>query len=164
MTPILYIAGDATRPQATGPAIIAHVCNDVGGWGAGFVVAISKRWKEPERQFRQWARGKLEAAAPYALGEVQFVHVDETFTIANMVAQHDIRWECGLPPIRYEALEVALEKLGTEALLTRATVHMPRIGCGLAGGQWERVEPLLLKQLSGRSVEVTVYDFDVPGF
>ena len=47
MTPITYIVGDATRPIGDGPKIIAHCCNTVGAWGAGFVMAISNRWFEP---------------------------------------------------------------------------------------------------------------------
>lgn len=26
-----YVRGDVTRPQAAGPVIVAHVCNDAGG-------------------------------------------------------------------------------------------------------------------------------------
>lgn len=36
---------------------------------------------------------------------------------------------------------------------------MPRIGCGLAGGQWEEIEPLIVSQLIEKGVAVTVYDF-----
>src|SRR5262245_8320884 len=39
MTAITYVKGDATSPQADGNKIIAHVCNDVGKWGKGFVLA-----------------------------------------------------------------------------------------------------------------------------
>jgi hypothetical protein len=35
---------------------------------------------------------------------------------------------------------------------------MPRIGCGLAGGDWSRIEPLIEEQLCARGVQVTVYD------
>ncbi|WP_435642688.1 hypothetical protein ACR9VJ_06005 [Streptomyces sp. H49] len=35
---------------------------------------------------------------------------------------------------------------------------MPRIGCGLAGGKWSRVEPLVTERLVGRGISVTVYD------
>jgi hypothetical protein len=35
---------------------------------------------------------------------------------------------------------------------------MPRIGCGLAGGRWDRVEPLVRVALVHRGVSVTVYD------
>lgn len=36
---------------------------------------------------------------------------------------------------------------------------MPRIGCGLAGGKWERIEPIILEELVAKGVEATVYDF-----
>ncbi|MCT2277673.1 hypothetical protein M3G91_08560 [Micromonospora chalcea] len=39
-----------------------------------------------------------------------------------------------------------------------ASVHMPRIGCGLAGGSWQRIEPLIRQALSDRGIPVTVYD------
>jgi hypothetical protein len=35
---------------------------------------------------------------------------------------------------------------------------MPRIGCGLAGGKWSRVEPLITERLVRRGIAVTVYD------
>jgi hypothetical protein len=35
---------------------------------------------------------------------------------------------------------------------------MPRIGCGLAGGRWDRVEPLITSQLIHNGVSVTIYD------
>lgn len=39
MESIRYQTGDATAP-AEKPAIICHICNDLGGWGKGFVVAL----------------------------------------------------------------------------------------------------------------------------
>jgi hypothetical protein len=36
---------------------------------------------------------------------------------------------------------------------------MPRIGCGLAGGDWREIEPILLDELSKDDIAVTVYDF-----
>jgi hypothetical protein len=46
--------------------------------------------------------------------------------------------------------------LAAEAQKLQATVHMPRIGCGLAGGKWEAVEPLIRVAIPG--TEVFVYD------
>jgi hypothetical protein len=37
---------------------------------------------------------------------------------------------------------------------------MPRIGCGLAGGKWELIEPIIVRTLSEHDIAVTVYDFD----
>ena len=35
MSTINYVKGDATAPSGNGPMIIAHICNDVGGWRRG---------------------------------------------------------------------------------------------------------------------------------
>ena len=156
--PLRIIKGDATSPQAKGPKIIAHVCNDIGGWGKGFVVAISRRWPEPERAFRQWHRGR--AGNDFGLGATQFVQVQPDVRVANMVGQRGIRTGSGGPPIRYEAVQQCLAAVADEALRWQASVHMPRIGCGLAGGKWERIEPMIVAALCGRDVATTVYDFD----
>lgn len=36
---------------------------------------------------------------------------------------------------------------------------MPRIGCGLAGGKWELIEPLIEETLLKNNIETIVYDF-----
>ncbi len=54
MSPIIYLKGDATEPIVTdGMRIITHICNDKGRWGAGFVMALSRKWKEPEDEYRK---------------------------------------------------------------------------------------------------------------
>ncbi|MGO8701220.1 MAG: hypothetical protein ACLQVY_26315 [Limisphaerales bacterium] len=73
-----------------------------------------------------------------------------------MIAQRGLRTLAGVPPIRYDALRECLEKLALEALKLQATIHMPRIGCGLAGGKWGRVEPLIREVVLNN--EVFVYD------
>jgi O-acetyl-ADP-ribose deacetylase (regulator of RNase III) len=153
---IEYIKGDATKPGVPGNKIIVHVCNDVGGWGKGFVLAISKNWPEPEKAYREWFKSKTN----FALGEVQFVKAEDNLWVANLIGQHKMnKDENGNAPIRYEAIENGLEKVAAFANEIDASVHMPRIGCGLAGGTWDRIEPLITKTLSDRSVSVTVYDF-----
>lgn len=153
---IQYMKGDATQPATPGNKIIVHICNDIGGWGKGFVMAISKRWTEPEKQYRDWHR----SADNFELGQVQFVRVENDLWIANLIGQHKIsRDESGNPPIRYDAIREGLDKVGLFAAEKSASVHMPRIGCGLAGGTWDKIEPLILDTLSNKNIGVFVYDF-----
>jgi O-acetyl-ADP-ribose deacetylase (regulator of RNase III) len=153
--PITFVHGDATRPAAR-PAVIVHVCNDVGGWGAGFVLAISKRWKAPEREFR----AAFAVEKKPELGDVQFVAVEPDLWVANMIAQRDIRrGPAGEPPIRYDAVRAGLAKVATFAREHDASIHMPRIGCGLAGGKWAEIEPIIHATLIASGIAVTVYDF-----
>ena len=156
MEPLRIVKGDATAPQVEGNKIIAHVCNDLGGWGRGFVLAISRRWPEPERAYRQWHRGR--AANDFALGAVQLVAVGSELWVANMVAQHGMRAARSGPPIRYEAVERCLQVVAGHAERLGASVHMPRIGCGLAGGKWELIEPIITRTLCERGIATAVYD------
>ena len=152
-----YVHGDATAPVGEGPKIIVHVCNDVGGWGRGFVTAISKRWREPEQQYRAWHRGKGES--PFELGQVQLVRVGEKLWVANLLGQRGLRSEGKTPPIRYDAVRAGLRRVCAHARAEGASVHMPRIGCGLAGGRWEEIGPIVHDELVAKGVRVTVYDF-----
>ena len=82
-------------------------------------------------------------------------------TVANMIGQHGIKKGANGQPIRYEALRDCLKTVAERARATGASVHMPRIGCGLAGGDWYRVEEIITSTLVASGVEVTVYD--LPG-
>ncbi|MGE4197638.1 MAG: Appr-1-p processing protein [Phycisphaerales bacterium] len=170
MTPITYLVGDATRPQVEGPGVIAHVCNDAGKWGAGFTGALSKRWPFVERHYREWYR-KDAVIRPFGLGAVQFIPIvthgdagiDAFGFVANMIAQRGVGTDrvC----VDYPSLRQCLERVASFALGLAPvrsslvySVHMPRIGCGLAGGSWDEVEPLLVETLRAKDVPVFVYD------
>jgi O-acetyl-ADP-ribose deacetylase (regulator of RNase III) len=131
MKKIIYLIGDATKPQAVGNKIIAHVCNNVGAWGKGFVLALSKMSLAPERNFRKWYSEREHN--DFALGAVQFVTISSNIKVANMIGQHGIQTHKGVPPIRYEAVKTALETVGKKALAENASVHLPRIGCRQRG-------------------------------
>ncbi|MFE0963360.1 macro domain-containing protein [Streptomyces fungicidicus] len=156
MSGITYVRGDATVPSVKGVKIVAHVCNDIGGWGKGFVLAVSRRWPEPERAYRTWYRER--ASNDFALGALQLVRVERYVWVANMIGQRGVRTGSKGVPVRYEAIGTALGLLAGRATELNASVHMPRIGCGLAGGTWSRVEPLITERLVRRGVPVTVYD------
>lgn len=157
MRTIQYLSGDATSPQVKGNKVIAHICNDLGGWGKGFVLAVSRRWREPERDYRGWYRER--AHNEFGLGAVRFIPVDPHIWIANMIGQHGMKTGGEGPPIRYEAVRECLEKVADFASEKAASVHMPRIGCGLAGGRWELILPIIESALANRDVPVYVYDF-----
>ena len=158
MSEITYVRGDATVPSGEGAKVIAHVCNDRGGWGKGFVLALSRRWPEPEAAYRRWHRDR--ARNGFGLDAVQLVQVEPLVWVANMVGQHGIRTGSNGVPVRYEAIDAALATIAAQAADLGASAHMPRIGCGLAGGRWDRVEPLIHDRLVRHGIAVTVYDHD----
>jgi hypothetical protein len=146
---IHYLKGDATYPIGLENKILCHICNDINAWDKSFVLAISKRWRNPELMYRTMK------PSDRVLGNVQFVHVEKDIVVANMIAQHDIKFHDKIPPIRYEALKICLERVNHKALKLNATIHMPRIGCGLAGSKWSIIEDIIREVIT---VDVYVYD------
>lgn len=119
-------------------ACIPHVCNVQGGWGAGFVLAISKLFpvsrglhKSPEADYREWFKNVEDQEKPwnpplrygnrFELGEIQICtpNWDKSmdlgdfsgyFEIVNMLAQDGFKGN-GRRPLRYSALVSCMEKI-----------------------------------------------------
>lgn len=155
------VVGDATCPAVDGPVVLAHVVNDQGAWGRGFVVAVSSRWPEPEAAYRRWFQdGQMADGTPFTLGRVQLVPVTSPDGaqrwVANLLAQHGLGR--ANVPLDLDALTVALRSVGSFARTVGATLVCPRIGTGLGGGRWAEVRPLLETEVAGRyGVEVAVH-------
>lgn len=149
-----YLIGDALQPVKT-PAIIPHICNDLGLWGSGFVVAVSRLDPEPERQYLAW---KKICINNLPLGECQIVQIDHDIWVVNMIAQHDVRIIDGIPPLRIDALKSCLSYVNDVAKEKGATIHSPRIGAVRSGGRWEDIEKVILSTLT---VETYIYTLEI---
>lgn len=89
------------------------------------------------------------------------VAVEPELWVINMIGQHKITTRYSteeVPPVRYEAIRTALQQVAAFAKSEQASVHMPRIGCGLAGGTWGKIAPLIEEAFAGGNTLVYVYD------
>lgn len=154
--------------------VIVHVCNDLGRWGAGFVKALSKRFDKPyyniptpEQAYLDFAYGRQfhYSTDDFRIGAVQVVPVEPTengnednLWVANLIAQRGIVNEHNPKPVEYMDgfwLGLALKKLRLQ-LGESVSYHMPRIGCGLGGSNWETIEPIIQEALPDE--HIVVYD------
>lgn len=155
---ITYIVGDATSPRGTGTRIVTQIVNDSAfTWGGGFSIATRERWPEAQKAYKEWAE---KDPKNLKLGSVHIAETAEGVVVASMIAQHGFG-PSTKPRIRYSALEQTLDHLGKIASERNATVHMPRIGAGQAGGSWSLVRELIQERLCRRNISVYVYD--LPG-
>lgn len=174
MTPSNFstIKGDATLPSPIrpgSPIIIPHVCNNVGGWGAGFTGALTARWPFPENEYRKLAALARERGNLISLGQVQMVPVGGNITVANMLAQHGINGHVlmsgddvadagGRPQIRYGALLKCMEQVAQHARTNPSTeIHCPCFGSGLAGGSWPVILQMIWEVWCDRGITVRAY-------
>lgn len=154
---IVYKKGDLLK---SGAHVIVHGCNCYNVMGAGVAQMIKHRWP-----------AALEADRLFS-GRYQGPHLDTTFEmlglysqsgkatpeeplIINLYTQHG--YSTGRRRLNYEAL-----MLGMTALSKRVhpdwRVAMPKIGAGLAGGDWDIIELMINKAFGDREVEVWLYD------
>jgi hypothetical protein len=91
------------------------------------------------------------------LGAISEVPLERDLTLVNLVAQHGFG-PSAHPRLRYAALKKSLDQLAVIARRSRATIHMPRIGTGNAGGKWDVIKELIDDSLTRRGIAVTVYD------
>lgn len=163
---IIYLKGDATQPKIKDKneiRLILHICNDIGKWGKGFVLALSRKWNNPKDSYLNSEKKLGTISCCWVKDKIS----DTSIGVINMIAQHGIKSKYNNTPIRYDALEECLKVISTITIpylidyykvKIDVSVHMPRIGCGLAGGEWSKISVLLEKYLCKLS-KVYVYDY-----
>jgi hypothetical protein len=152
---ITYLKGDALQPRGNGNRVIAHIVNDKAStWGAGFARAVRNKLPAVQGDFTNWATVHKHL---FKLGNARLSKVSDSLFVFSMICQHGYG-EVAKPRVRYDALQSCLYELANVARDKEATVHMPRIGCGQAGGRWEVVSELIYDALCRHGITVTVYD------
>ncbi|MFC2017216.1 ImmA/IrrE family metallo-endopeptidase [Chloroflexota bacterium] len=150
-----YLWGDALQPQSNDYQIIAHIVNDkTPNWGGlGFAREVRKRFPKVQDDFRNWVnsdRSNLE------LGNIHLSDISENLSIISMIAQHGYG-PSKKPRIRYLSLDKCLEKLVQITKQKNASVHMPRIGSGQAGGNWKVIAEMIDETLVRNGTNVDIY-------
>jgi Zn-dependent peptidase ImmA (M78 family)/O-acetyl-ADP-ribose deacetylase (regulator of RNase III) len=153
---VQYVDGDALEPRGLGVRMVCHIVPDRSYiWGGnGFAANVRRRFPNVQQEFKDWAQG---GGRKLRLGNIHFAIAEDSVWIASMIAQHGFG-PSAAPRLRYEALEQCLEQAATKARAEGASIHMPRIGTGSAGGSWEMIEELIVDKLLRSGVTVTVYD------
>lgn len=162
---INYVKGDLfANTKGTKNIIVPHVCNDVGGWGSGFVVAVSKYDPEAEIAYRSWHKSLMSLtyiSGKFALGETQIVSCRNGVEIANMVAQHKTISHGESKPIRYWALAKCMKTVAEQINLNKTAakeIWAPKFGSGLAGGDWKFIETLIQEIWVNENIPVTIFE------
>ena len=168
MGKIHYIIGDATLPIETDAEnrLIVHCCNSLGAWGAGFVVPLGNRYPLAKEGYKKYID---ENKGISILGEVNEVKVADNIYVENLIGQSFLyKKPNGEIPCDYNAIETGFHNIIRKWFSYSSTIHkvkqnfsihMPRIGCGLAGGDWKTIENIIYKTfIDIADVDVYVYD------
>jgi hypothetical protein len=163
--------GDQTNPQirhessdvldfgdGDGPVVVAHVVNDSAhAWSRrGVAAALAVRYPQVARAFRAWT---IAGPENLRLGNIHAIEQRDggrTVLVVSMVAQQGFG-PGAVTRLRYDALRATLTAVAELADRAGASVHVPRIGAGEAGGRWDLIENDLAAVIADRGIEVVVH-------
>lgn len=139
--------------------IIVHGCNAQGVMGSGVAKAVRTTypgaWEAYRKQFEQ--KG-LE------LGDVVWFVAQPSpnhLAIANAITQKYYGRDENRVYVDYDAIRMVFKKIGDIARKYSLEVHYPKIGAGLAHGDWNKISPIILEELTG--VTHTLWVQPTPG-
>lgn len=137
---------------------LGHQVNAMGVMGGGIALAIKQKYPYVYDIYRCYCGGKDGGyrEASDILGKVCYVLETDGVTIANLFGQYaygrDTRYT------DYDGLRKALQDLHNNAgAVGKSIVVLPcYIGCGLAGGDWAVVEPMIHEIFSDNKVDLYI--------
>lgn len=130
---INYVRGDLFDGQVD---LMGHGVNCQGGFGSG--VAAIMAIKHPKARMAYFDKHRDEG---WKLGEAQFVASNGKI-IANCATQDHFfpRNKCHAD---YNAIRACMVQVKEYAKLRNLSIGIPKIGAGLAGGNWAVIEQIL---------------------
>ncbi len=146
---ITYIKGDLFDTTCD---IIAHGCNCQGVMGSGVARIVRDRYPKAYHAYEdKYCDEGLK------LGEVQFVLQRDGKYVANCMTQNRFmpRSQCHAD---YAAIHSCMNEVRDFAKSKNLSIAMPKIGAGLAGGDWNRIERILEEVFA--HYDVTIYQLD----
>jgi O-acetyl-ADP-ribose deacetylase (regulator of RNase III) len=154
-TPIRHIHGNILEPVGAGAKLVCQLVNDKATkWGGGVARKFARKYPEAEIHYTS---SFLSLSPSERLGRVLFADLGEETELASIVAQEGFGPSL-FPRLRYSALQSGLREVATKAAASGASIHMPRIGTGAAGGDWGVIEEIIEDEMVRAGLSVTVYD------
>lgn len=145
---INYVQGDLFEAKVD---LIAHGCNCRNGFGSGVAFHMSKKYPKAKAEFHD----KFEDEG-WRLGDVQFINlIDKDHKwVANCATQYAYLPR-GVKHADYDAIRMAMTRVKEFCKSKNLSVAIPKIGAGLAGGDWAEIEKILEEVFS--DYEINVY-------
>lgn len=122
--------------------IICHQVNVFGVMGAGLALKIKYKWPNVFNKYKEYCQ---VANKKTLLGSVLVVDINDNLSVANIFSQYDFGRNTGCHT-DYDELDQCLRTLVSIAAELNKPIYLPyKLGCGLAGGDWDIVAYLIEK-------------------
>jgi O-acetyl-ADP-ribose deacetylase (regulator of RNase III) len=150
---IKYVQGDLFDVTE---GVIAHGVNCQSKFGSGVAKTMLEKYPVVKENYHGLCEHYklLNFGTGLLLGMVQPVKVSDKLTILNCFTQDKYGYD-GKQYIDYDAIEQCMNEIKRKYLDKGKIVAMPKIGSGLGGGDWTKIEEIINK-VTGDS-EILIY-------
>lgn len=149
---IKYVQGNVLLALKSGDLdVVAHGCNCQGGFGSGIAGQIAKMWPHVRSSYLD-----LHRSGGTILGFFQPVPISHNQFIVNCGTQ-DNYLPRGIQHADYDAIDDVMESLSLYTKHKNLRVGVPKIGAGLAGGDWQIIESIILRHFVDQDLTVYIY-------
>jgi O-acetyl-ADP-ribose deacetylase (regulator of RNase III) len=143
---IRYITGDLVK-DAEQFDVIAHCANCYCTMGAGIAPQIKAKFPEAYAADCATKKGDLNK-----LGTISYTETTKPIVV-NLYGQFDYTGRrSGNMDLNYDAIRSAIKLMKEK--FSGKTFGMPKIGAGLAGGDWSIIEKIIEEEMRGEYVTI----------
>jgi len=146
------ISGDLIQLAKRGDFdLIVHGCNCFCTMGAGIAKGIKAAFPEAFAADCETSKGSRTK-----LGTCSFAEVNASgkrFVIVNAYTQFD--WRGSGTKVDYEAVRSCMRWI--KVRFPGLRIGLPKIGAGLAGGDWKEIASIIEEELAGEDVTLVEY-------
>ncbi len=144
--------GDLLRLASEGAFdVIAHGCNCFCTMGAGIAKGVAAQFPAALEADCQTPKGERTKLGTCSFAEVETAH--SKLTVVNAYTQFHYRGRGDKAD--YEAIRSCMRWLAES--YSHARIGLPKIGAGLAGGDWPRIERIIGEELEDTDVTIVEY-------
>lgn len=155
---IRYIKSDIVDEIKTGKYdAAAHGCNCFCRMRSGVAKALTDAWPDiavaDKRLTQEGDFNKLGSYSNLDIKQIIDGQTKQLIRFYNLYTQYNYGYDGG-QYLKYDALSLALEKMARSLNSYNQDIIMPKIGCGLAGGDWNIVEEIIENKLEKFNVTI----------
>ena len=166
---INYIDGDLIKLAKEAKFdVVVHGCNCLSTMGAGIAPQMAKAFGCDKFEMETWGPtieklGCIDYET-FVIGESENSHWTNDYestlelTVVNAYTQYSYgrnHSDGVAQPFDYEAFTICMRKLNN--VFKGKHIGMPKIGAGLAGGNWNRIEHIIQTNLTDCKVTIVNY-------
>jgi O-acetyl-ADP-ribose deacetylase (regulator of RNase III) len=168
---INYIDGDLIKLAKEGKFdVITHGCNCLSNMGAGIAPQMAKAFGADKFEMETWGPTieklgcidwqtfVLGEKAIFSLEDLKNNRNEPELTVVNSYTQYRYganHTDGVSKPLDYEALTLCMRKINN--VFKGKHIGLPKIGAGLAGGNWNRIEHIINTELKDCQITIVNY-------